>query len=615
MAANTALTVAGLDFDSIRLNLRNFIAGRSEFSDFDFEDSAIGTLLDLLAYNTYYMSFYANMAANESFLDTAQIYDNVVSRAKMIGYLPNSARGATANVKVTFTSAVANASFRTITVAKNTRFTTLVNGVSYIFVTPKSYSIKANTANRFNGYIDITEGTPLTHRYAFTTANTSFVLPNANTDISSISVDVTTGGNTQTYIQATDLTTVNSSSKVFFIEPDKNKLYKVGFGDNVLGTRPAYNSTVLISYRVCNGVRPNGANNFTASGTVGGQSSFTLSTIERAIGGADVETTDSIRFNAPRLYETQGRAVTSEDYRRIILQNNPDISGVNVWGGEENSPPVYGKVYASLTAKQGTLISTRRKNQIKADMRKYNVQTIDMEIVDPTYLYINPVITVRYDPLKTTLSASEIGDAVANKIIQYESTYLNRFEGKFRYSRFLDILDSASTSIESTTADISVQKRFIPSLTGENTYTLTFNRPIFHPNDGYVSAVSSNAFGYSGEQCYFDDDGFGNVRIYFLRNAQKNFVIDNIGSIDYNTGKIVLNSFRPQSLNGEINLSVKIADYNVYPIRNQILLISNSRVKVLNDNTGREESLIDPINTIGTTTTLSSTSITFVTSF
>jgi len=612
MAANSALTITGLDFDSIRLNLRNFLAGRPEFVDFDFEDSAIGTLLDLLSYNTYYMSFYANMAANESFLDTAQIYENVASRAKMLGYIPLSARGASANVKITFNTAIANATFRTITIPKNTQFKSTINSVSYTFVTPKSYSIAANSSNRFFGYIDVVEGTPLTHRFLFTAANTSFVLPNANTDTSSLSVTVTTSGNTQTYTEISDLKSVNSSSQVFFIEPDRNKLYKVGFGDNILGKKPAYNSTVTVSYRVSNGVRANGANNFTAMGPVGGQTSFTLTTIERATGGAEIESIESIRYNAPRTYETQNRAVTAEDYRRIVLRDNPDISGASVWGGEENDPPIYGKVFMALTARQGALISTRRKNQIRSELRKYIVQAIDTEIVDPTYLYVVPTVTVRYDPIDTTLSASEIGALVANKIIEYEATNLNRFDGKFRYSRFLDVIDSASTSIKSTTADISVQKRFIPSLTSKNTYKLTFNRGIFHPNDGYVSAVSSNAFTYEGYTSYFDDDGYGNVRIYYLSNAQRNY-IQTIGTIDYDIGLITLNAFKPDAINGEISITVKLADYNVYPIRNQILLLTESRVKVLNDISSREEFLTSSISTVGTTTTFNSSALSPIT--
>jgi hypothetical protein len=614
MAANSAITVAGLDFDTIRLNLRNFMAGKPDFSDFDFEDSAIGTLLDLLAYNTYYSAFYANMAANEAFLDTAQIYDNVVSRARMLGYLPTSARGPTANVRVTFTTP-ANSSFRTINIAKNTQFRAVVNGVSYTFVTPQSYPITANSSNRFNGFIQITEGVPLTHRFLFSAANTSFILPNANTDTSSITVAVTTSGNIQTYIQASDLKTVNSTSKVFFIEADRNKLFKISFGDNVLGQKPTFNSTIAVSYRATNGTRANGANNFTAISTVGGQSSFTLTTTERATGGAEIESIDSIRFNAPRSYETQNRAVTREDYKRIILRDNPDLAAVNVWGGEENDPPIFGKVYACVKPKLGTLVSTNRKERIKQSIKPYNVQSIDLEIVDPTYLYIVPTLIVRYDPLLTTLQPSEIAVRIANKVIAYESTNLNRFEGKFRYSRFLDSIDSSEDSIVSSTAKIEAQKKFLPSITQSNTYRISFNRMIYHPSAGYQTATSSTSFILNGFTSFLDDDGNGNVRAYYVSQGTRTY-IKNLGTIDYKTGLITLNAFQPTSVTtGEIDIRVELDDYNVTPIRNQILLIAGAKITLINDNTGSIDARLDSVSTVGNSATLGATSISQLTTF
>lgn len=614
MATNSSLTVTGLDFDTIRLNLRNFLAGKPDFADFDFEDSAIGTLLDLLAYNTYYMSFYANMAANESFLDTAQIYENVASRAKMLGYTPTSARGATANVLVSF-SAVANATFRTITISKNTQFRSTINGVAYTFVTPQAYPINANTTNGFRGYINITEGTPLTHRFAFTAANTSFVLPNANTDTSSITVSVTSAGNTQTYTEASDLKTVNSISKIFFVEPDRNKLYKISFGDGILGNKPGFNSTVTVSYRVSNGIRVNGANNFTAVGTVGGQSNFTISAAERATGGAEIESIESIRFNAPRLYETQNRAVTKEDYKRIILRDNPDLSAVNVWGGEENDPPIFGKVYSCVKPKIGTLVSTNRKERIKQAIKTYNVQSIDLEIVDPTFLYIVPTLIVRYDPLLTTLQPSELAVKVANKIISYESTNLNRFDGKFRYSRFLDSIDSADDSIVSSTGKIDVQKKFKPSTTAQNTYRLTFNRIIYHPSDGFISATSSSSFTLDGFTSFFDDDGYGNVRIYYLSQGTRTY-IRTVGTIDYISGLVTLNAFLPTAVsNDEIDFRVQLDDYNISPVRNQILLIAGARITIINDNTGGIDARMETVNTLGNNISLGSTSISSLTTY
>lgn len=615
MAANSAITVAGLDFDTIRLNLRNFLAGKPDFSDFDFEDSAIGTLLDLLAYNTYYTAFYVNMAANEGFLDTAQIYDNVVSRAKMLGYLPNSVRGPTANVKITFTTP-ANSTFRTINIAKNTLFRSVVNGVSYTFATPRSFPIYANSSNRFSGFIQITEGVPLTHRFLFSAANTSFVLPNANTDTSSITVSVTTSGNTQTFIEASDLKVVNSSSRVYFIEPDRNKLYKISFGDGTLGFKPSFNSTVTVSYRVSNGTRANGANNFTAVGTVGGQSGLTLNTVERATGGSEIESIESIRFNAPRLYETQNRAVTQDDYRRIILRDNPDLSAVNIWGGEENDPPIFGKVFATVKPKVGTLISASRKEKIKTDIKKFNVQSIDVEITDPTFLYIVPTVTVRYDPALTNSQPSEIAVQIANKIIEYESTNLNRFEGKFRFSRFLDSIDFANPSIVTSSAKIDAQKKFKPILTAQNTYRLTFNRAIYHPSDGYFTATSSSSFTLDGFNSYFDDDGFGNIRVYYISQGNRNYTRQIIGSINYKTGLVVLNSFNPSAVeNEEIDFRVQLDDYNISPIRNQILLLAGSKITLINDNTGSIDAVLDTVNTLGNTTTIGSTSISQLTTF
>jgi len=431
------LTITGLDFTTIRTNLRNFLSTKSDFADFDFDDSA------------------KNMAANEAFLDTAQLYESVASRAKALGYTPESASGATANIAVTFTSAVANATFRTITVAKNTEFISTVNGVSYTFVTPNPYVISSNSSNRFFGYINIVEGTPLTHRFAFTTANTSFVLPNDNTDVESIAVTVTTSGNTVTYTQATDLTSANSSSKYFFVEADREARYKVGFGDGVLGFKPALNSTVEVSYRVCSGTRPNGANSFSAVNTIGGETLFSLRTVSRAAGGTAIESIESIRFNAPRLYETQNRAVTADDYKRIILRDNPDLEAISVWGGEDNDPPIYGKVYVAAKPLLGTLLSTNRKNAIKSAIRKYNVQSIDVEMTDPAYLYVLPYVEVRYVPEETTRTAAEIAAAVAARIVTFEST------NSVSLTASLDCLSFYLTSTMPTTPSPALERSSI----------------------------------------------------------------------------------------------------------------------------------------------------------
>jgi len=620
MAINTDLVVTGLDFDVIRANLRNYIASKNEFADYDFADSALGTLLDLLAYNTYYNGFYANMVVNESFLDTAQNYDSVVSLAKSLGYVPTSARGAEANVKLTFTMSTANTTYRAVTVPKNTAFMARVNGASYKFVTPQTYTISANSNNGFSDYIRIVEGEPLTHRYLFNSpTNTAFVLPNEMVDTSSITLTVTASGNTQTYIPADDIFTVNSSSQVYFVEADRGQKYKIAFGDGVIGKKPATGSVVSISYRVCNGKLPNGANSYNLiNTTIDGQNSINIQPVGRASGGANIEDIESVRFNAPRLYQTQNRSVTSQDYKNILLEQNPDIQSISVWGGEENDPPIYGKVFVAIKPKNTTLFSINRKNEIINKIRKYNVQSIDIEVVDPTYLYIVPYINVRFDPALTSKTPGELAAAVAARVVSFEANYMSTFDKSFRFSKFLEYIDSTDESIQTTDTQIRLRKTFTPNLSGQNSYTLNFNNQIQrlgtkeliagnskHP--GYGS-VTSSSFIYANKDSFFDDNGFGTVRIYYPDAAgQLGRVYTNYaaGTVDYDAGTVYINNFVPTSYTGDV-LSVIATPIspNISPIRNQILLMSQCEVNIINDKTGVVVAQASNIETVGQAATL-----------
>lgn len=625
MATNTDLVVTGLDFDTIRGNLRTYIASKPEFTDYDFTDSALGTLLDLLAYNTYMNAFYANMSTNESFIDTAQQYDSVVSHAKLLGYAPTSARGATANVQLIFTTSTANSTFRSIRVPKDTQFVTTVNGVSYTFVTPQTYTITANTSGGFAQHINIKEGIPLTHRYVFNrTSNTSFVLPNENIDTTSITVSVTTSGNVQTYVPADDLMTSNSSSQIFFIEADRQKKYKVSFGDGVLGKLPATASIVTINYRVCNGTAPNGANSFSLSTTtIDGQSNITISPVGRASGGAEIESIESLRFNAPRLYETQNRTVTSQDYERVLLKQNPDIQAISVWGGEENDPPIFGKVFVSAKPKNSTVFSTNRKAEIIAEVKKYNVQSIDIDVVDPSYLYIVPEVTVRYDSGQTTLTPGELANAVAAKVILFESTNLGTFNKSFRYSRFLDYIDGTNDSIKTTNANIRLRKLFVPSTITSSNYTITFNNGLQklgpaelisgvnrHPGYG---AITSTSFTYGGYESYFDDNGFGTLRIYYRSPAGRLgriYTNYNAGTVDYENGIVYITAFLPTAFSGAgISLFASPYTPNINPVRNQIFLISQVRIDIVDDKTNQTVATASNIDTIGQTATIQTPTI------
>lgn len=625
MATTTDLVVTGLDYDTIRTNLRNYIATKPEFADYDFNDSAIGTLLDLLAYNTYYNAFYVNMATNEGFLDTAQQYDSVVSHAKTLGYLPRSAQGATANIQLIFTNSVANSTFRSIRVPKDTQFTSIVNGATYLFVTPQTYTITANTTSGFADFINIVEGQPLTHRYVYnSTSNTSFVLPNDNVDTRSIAVTVTTGGNVQTYTLANDILTTNSSSQIFFIEADRDKKYKISFGDNILAKQPTDSSIVTVSYRVCSGAITNGANSYSlVNTTIDGQTSIFINPIGRASGGSNIEDIESIRYNAPRLYETQNRTVTSEDYKRILLRDNPDIEAISVWGGEENDPPIYGKVFVAAKPKSGTVFSLNRKNEIKSNIRKYNVQSVDVEVADPTYLYIVPLLNVRYDSKLTTKTPGELAAAVASRIISFEQLYLSNFERSFRYSRFLDYIDGTDQSIVTSEGDIRLRKTFVPSLTGINSYTIMFNNSLQrlgtselisgvsrHPGYG---GVTSSSFISGDKTSYFDDNGFGVLRIYYpsptgrLGRVYTNYTA---GTIDYDRGIVQINNYLPTSYTGD-TLSIIAAPRspNITPVRNQIILMAQSVINIIDDASGKIVATASNVETIGQTATILTPSI------
>jgi hypothetical protein len=558
------------------------------------------------------------MAANEGFLDTAQLYDSVISHSKKLGYVPTSAKGASANVKLIFTNSTANGTFRSIRVAKDTKFSTSINGVSYTFVAPQTYTISANSDGGFADYIRIVEGVPLKHNFLYVeNANTSFVLPNDNVDVDSIAVTVTTNGTQYTYNKADNIISVNANSAVFFVDADREQKYKIYFGDGIFGKKPTTRSVIGVSYRVCNDIEPNGAKLFNITGgTIDGQNGIVIEAMGRASGGATIEKIESVRLNAPLQYETQNRSVTSYDYERLILRDNPDIQAVSVWGGEENVPPIYGKVFVCPKPKIGNLFSNTRKNDIRAGIRKYNVQSIDVQIVDPTYLFIMPEVNITYNPSATTRSPGELADAISNQIIAYETNYLSRFGQKFRYSKFLEYLDNVDNAIMSTTATIRLRKTFAPNITGINTYNLKFNQGL--QRLGVVSDVQQNfsygcltssQFNYVNFNSFFDDNGYGTVRIYHQGAvggiSKRNYTNTSAGTINYETGAVTISSFVPDSIMGtEISIVVAPTNPNIVPIRNQILLMSQSVVNVIDDNTGKTVAVASNVDTMGQTATL-----------
>ena len=575
MAANTYLEVTDVDFEDIRSNLKAYLGNQTQFQDYDFEGSNMAVLLDILAYNTHYNAFYTNMLANEMFLDTAQQRDSVVSRAKELGYVSRSARGASANVTITFTG-IAN-TVAEFTLPKNSKFTTTIDDIVYTFVTPEA-NIVRNSSNTFTKAITIKEGEPLTHRFTVTTANPDrYVLPNQNVDTSSISVrvqeSVSNLANT-VFTEATNIRDVTSSSTVYYIQECADQQYELYFGTGSLGKPLKNNNIVIVDYLVCNGPETNGANTFSID-TINITPSYTsasLSVNSVARGGVNIESVDSIKFQAPRNYEVQNRAVIKNDYDRIILNENTDLQSVTAFGGELADPPVYGKVYVAVKPTGEQFATALRKQEIRETILDRTPLGIDPVMIDPDYIYIIPTVRTFYDSLKTTLTASATIQACRDAIDAFDAANLERFGNKLRYSRLVRALDNTNEAILNNDVSLKIQKRFVPNTQRAEKVTLRFSNAI------RANSLLSTKFTYSGFDAFFDDDGNGNVNIFrYNANKQKVNIVTNAGTINYTTGLVEVEAFAPSAYDGiEIKVDAEPVNLDVTPVREQILIMRGS---------------------------------------
>ena len=613
MARKSSLNITELNFDSIKSNLKTFLQSQEEFTDYDFESSTLSILLDLLAYNTYYNSFYTNMVGNEMFLDSAQLRNSVVSRAKMLGYVPRSARGATASLDVNI---IPGSPVGSVTVAKNTRFTTEIDGTSYTFVTPQAYDIpESATLGTYSATISITEGEPLTQRFTVSTANpVRYILPNENVDTSSITIQIqesVSNTSVSTYTLKGDLSQVNSISKIFYVQENEDSKFEVYFGDNTFGKKPIDGNIVIVDYRVCSGDLTNGAATFTDPGTLGGYSNFTTTLNTAAQGGGSIESINSVKRNAPYWYQQQDRLVTINDYKTAILSENADIQSVEVWGGEDNDPPIYGKVYISAKPTSGAIISNERKESIKSSLKSRNVVAIDVEFTDATYMYIVPTISVRYNPELTSLSANELNVKIQTAVQSFETNNLGTFGNKFYLSTLINDINTADDSFVSTDIDFQLEKRFLPVTNQNQKYLVNFNTPIKEPVATQHSshAGSHNLFSSKFEwsqytSAYFDEDGEGLLRIFQQRPTSTVYVNNNAGTVDYNSGLVTIENINVKSYDGNY-LSIKInpVNKNIFGVRNQILLISGTTVTTIDDLSGKTTSSVGTVITNGSLTT------------
>ena len=592
MADNASkLAVSELDFDNIKTNLKQFLGDQNEFADYNFDASAMSVLLDLLSYNTHYNAFYLNMIANEMFLDTASIRSSVVSRAKHLGYTPVSMKGAKAYVDLTITPADDPA---TIVIAKNTQFSAAVDGVAYTFCTSNSATVNVNANGIYtSANVELTQGLPITHKY---TANTSdpdqkYLLPNANTDTTTLTVKIqvsATSSDLHTYTAANDTTTVNSTANVYFLEEDEEGRYDITFGDGIIGRALVTGNIIVLSSLVADGDAPNGAKTFSPVSGVGGYSNVIVSTITNAVGGAERDSINTIKFNAPKNYQAQNRAVTISDYKRLLERDYPAAESVIAWGGEEHDPPVYGKVYLAIKPQTGLSLSSSTKSYI-ADtvLGGRNIVSITPEVVDPDYMYITITSTISYDSTRTTESAEEIKNSISNTVYQYGVNNLGLFANQFRYSPLIQQIDQTETSIESSLTSVKLRREITPILGSSTSYTLKFSNEIKHDSNTDVS-VSSTRFSHNDDNgtlrtdCELQDDD-GILQVFRTSGADRVVVANNVGTVTYGTGVVALTSFAPTAISdgtSELSVTVEPESNDVKPYREQILLIANSDISL-----------------------------------
>ena len=614
----TKLEISELDFDGIKSNLKTFLSQQDEFTDYDFEGSGMSVLLDVLAYNTHYLGYNANMLANEMYLDSADLRSSVVSLAKQVGYTPTSCTSSTATINVL----VNNASGASLTMSRGTKFTTTVDGQSYSFVNNADVSITPVSGVYQFSNLTIYEGSYLNYKY---TANTSdidqrFIIPNDSVDTTTLTVKVqesSSDATTNTYTLATGITGLDSTSKVYFLQEVEGGRFEVYFGDGVTGKAIEDGNIVILDYINGNRDAPNGATTFSLSGTIGGFSSATITTVSNASGGTGLESITSIKYNAPRDYSAQDRAVTTEDYKTLVKSLYANAQAVQVYGGEDAATPDYGKVYISIKAKSGSNLTTATKESLVQSLKSYAVASVTPVIIDPETTFITLVVNFRYNSGITTKDVSTLQTNVLTKIASYNNDTLEDFAGMFRYSKLIEAVNDADTSILSNITTVKMYKYFTPTLNSGLKYTLSYNNALYNPHSGHNSSgggvISSSGFKVNNDSSlnehFLDDDGAGNLRLYYLSGTARVYTDATYGTVDYATGEVVLTSAHITSISnidGASSTQVRVfatpSSNDIVPVRNQVLSIDTSNSTI----TGEVDGIESGSSQAGTTYTTTS---------
>lgn len=589
MAITKRINVSELDFDAIKTNLKQYLAGNDQFSDYDFEGSAFSILLDVLSYNTHYNALYTNLAVNEMFLDSASKRSSVVSLAKTLGYTPNSAQCAKAYVNATITAPTYNPDV--VTLPAGQPFLTSIDGVSYTFYNTSDVStVSASGYYTFNN-VELIEGTQLTYSY-LVAENQRYIIPNANVDLSTLKVkirDTETDDTFIVYTPAESLTSLDPTTKAYFVKEIDDGLYEIYFGDGVVGYKPRAGNYITFEYFISSLESPNGANVFSYSGTAILGSGLTVITSTAALGGSSPETVNSIKFNAPRMYAAQNRAVTTEDYKTIIYKNYPQAKSVVVWGGEDNDPPIYGKTFICVKPTDAARLTQTQEDYIKTNIiAPRSIVSITPEFLDPEYFNVQISITAYYNAKVSDKTPAQLETIIRNAIYSYDDTELQQFNGIMRYSQLVRLVDESDQAIVNNTTRIQIRREFTPRYNLSSEYKLTMINPIYQSTIPQEAVITTGFYiPNSANIHYIDDDGVGYLRLFhFDANKNKVIVDPQIGTVNYQKGTLIVRNLTITSMaDAAFEFIIKPESYDVVPAYNQIVQVARAYldVSVIND--------------------------------
>ena len=593
---NKRLEVTEFDFDDVKDNLKIFLGAQNEFTDYDFEGSGMSALLDVLAYNTHYLGFNANMLANEMFLDSSSLRSSIVSHAKTLGYVPTSARASKATVDVTL-----NTNDTTATMSAGTIFNTTVNDVSYQFSTISDIT-KSNTGNTvpFVG-VDIYEGTFITTRYTVNSSDIDqrFLITNNRADTTTLNVKVqtsSTDSSSNTFTEATDITQVTTGSNVYFLQEVEAGLFEVYFGDGIIGTALSDDNIVILTYIVSNKTVANGASIFTNAASISSVTDISVATSATSTAGAEPESLSSIKYNAPLDYASQGRCVTSEDYKVFAKKFFPNTQSVQVFGGESGSfdtslgvvsTPEYGKVFISIKSTTGNSLTATEKTQLVTELAPFTVASITPVIVDVQITKLILQVVFKFDSSKTTKTSITLASNISTTLTNLNTNSLGQFEGVFRHSNVTGLIDDTDNSITGNITNVTLAHDLKPTIGTSTSYTIPFNNRLYNPHDGHNSTgggvISSTGFKISGDtinDMFFDDNGSGVLRVYYLVAGVRVYQDVTAGTVDYSSGSIVINNINITTISNVDGASSSIIrvtaipdSSDIVPLRNQILEI------------------------------------------